>query len=109
MKNELGVSFSTKDALCMAMLLGYERYKGNGFTKSEMGDLARLYDFDLSEVNALTAAGNTRNMYRFAERDGLRVMAFLSRYCEHGEDPVRVVAEGLASLGYDVMIGDDNS
>jgi len=47
-------------------------------------------------------AGATKNMFRFWRRDGLRVMAFLARYLERGEDPVRLVAQLCIEAGYDV-------
>ena len=58
-------------------------------------------------------AGATKNMLRFCRRDGLRVMAFLARYLERGEDPVRLVAKLCIEAGYDVtndsdwIFGDD--
>ena len=47
-------------------------------------------------------AGAMRNLMRYAERDGLRLMAFLSRYMEAGEDPVKLAAHLCIEAGYDV-------
>lgn len=47
-------------------------------------------------------AGSTVNVYRWVQRDGLRVMAFLARYLEKGQDPVKLVAQLCIEAGYDV-------
>ena len=98
--------FSTKESRTMAMLMGYERYGAVGFTSSEMNALASLYSVDLKREgeNPLERAGAVRNMFRATEQDGLRCMALLAKYCEAGQDPVRVMAEGLAEMGYDVHL-----
>jgi len=48
--------------------------------------------------------GGLRNLFRFVLHDGLRLMALLSQYCEADEDPVLLVAQALANMGYDVTI-----
>jgi len=50
--------------------------------------------------------GSVRNLFRHADLDGLRIMAFLSKFCEPGEDPVQLVARALADQGYDVSLDD---
>lgn len=55
---------------------------------------------------AIINGGDELAVFRAARDDGLRVMAFLSRYLEEDEDPVNLVAEALSHLGYDVMMDD---
>lgn len=50
----------------------------------------------------LLRAGSTVNVYRWVQRDGLRVMAFLAKYLEKGQDPVKLVAQLCIEAGYDV-------
>lgn len=57
---------------------------------------------DAEAIRALFQAGAGRNRFRYVRRDGLRVMAALSRYLEPGEDPVRLVLRLLIEAGYDV-------
>jgi len=100
--------YSTRQAEVMAKLFGGESCGVNGFTHDEIKSLEQLYGFDPeADENPLMAAGSRRNLFRYATRDGLRVMAFLARYCEPGEDPVQLVAEGLVELGYDCELEDD--
>ena len=56
----------------------------------------------IEKLGRLQHAGAGRNLMRFVERDGLRLMAFLSRYLEQGEDPVKLVAQLCIDAGYDV-------
>lgn len=56
-------------------------------------------------LHGLQMAGATRNAARYAERDGLRAIALLARFCEPGQDPVRVLAEVLQEAGLDLQTG----
>ncbi len=55
-----------------------------------------------TSIISFLRAGSSRNLSRWAERDGLRVMAFLSRLLETGEDPVRFVGRLCMEAGYEV-------
>ena len=106
--NIRGTKFSTRESLCFAQLLGYHTCKGVGFTESEINALAKAYGFDLgSEDNDLFRVGTIRNLLRRVETDGYRVMALLGRFLENQEDPVKLVASGLAELGFDICLDDD--
>jgi len=48
--------------------------------------------------------GDERDVARCTSHEGLRVMAYLSRFLEPGEDPVRLVARGMAALGFEAGI-----
>ena len=50
----------------------------------------------------LLEAGTNRNLVRYVDRDGRRVMAFLAAFLEPGEDPVKLVAQLCSQAGYDV-------
>lgn len=47
-------------------------------------------------------AGAARNIFRHVEHDGLRMVAWLSRYMEPGEDPVKVLVRMASEAGFDV-------
>jgi len=109
--------FSTPMARVMGELLGYSRYQGVGLTKNEVNALEEVYGFDLdseidpdgpvSQAGRFHCAGSYRNLMRYVEQDGLRVMAFLGKFLEKDEDPVQLVAKGLAALGFDAPIEDE--
>ena len=40
-------------------------------------------------------------MHRHWKRDGLRVMAFLAKHLEQGQDPVKFVAQLAIEAGFD--------
>jgi len=49
----------------------------------------------------LSKAGAFRNLMRFAETDGLRVMAVLAPFLETEQDPLQLVAYLLGEAGFD--------
>lgn len=73
-------------------------------SKNKLRDIPAPKPFDASIVR-LFEAGDTRNVFRYVERDGMRVMAFLSEFLEYGEDPVKLVAKMVMQMGYDVDPG----
>jgi hypothetical protein len=78
----------------MISLLGGKRSGSVCLTHDELRSLEKVYEFH-SEENPLLQAGADRNLFRHAEADGLRVLAWLSRYTEPGQDPLKVLV-GLA-------------
>ena len=50
----------------------------------------------------LLQAGADRNCLRYAELDGLRLVTWLSRYVEPGEDPLRMLIRMAIDSGMDV-------
>ena len=50
----------------------------------------------------LMVAGASRNMFRHAEADGLRMVAAVARYLSPGDDPVRFLISIMAEAGLDV-------
>jgi hypothetical protein len=51
-----------------------------------------LYGFHPEKKGTLERAGMLRNLFRHTEKDGLRIMALLARFCEANEDPVKDTA-----------------
>lgn len=58
--------------------------------------------FDEAGIRRWYERGDARNMFRHAQHDGLRVMAFLSRFLEPGEDPVKMLIQMAVDAGFDV-------
>lgn len=50
----------------------------------------------------LLQAGADRNLFRYAEADGLRLIAWLARYCEPGDDPLKVLIQLVSESGIDI-------
>ena len=57
---------------------------------------------DLAGAARWQTAGDTRNLMRHAEADGLRMVAAIARHLQPGEDPVRLLLSLLAQAGIDV-------
>lgn len=50
----------------------------------------------------LWQAGADRNTVRHADADGLRLIAWLARFCNPGEDPLKVLVQMAIDAGFDV-------
>jgi hypothetical protein len=85
----------------LIQLIGGIHYKSLSVTKDQFDDLYHLYNFN-EESNALFQAAAERNMFRHAESDGLRMIAFVARYISQGEDPVKFLAQLCIDAGFDV-------
>lgn len=82
-------------------IIGGQRFEGNILSASEISDLRNLYGTEPSD-NPLIADGNLRDTIRQARHDGLRLMAFLSKFLHRDEDPVKLVARTMSDYGFDV-------
>jgi hypothetical protein len=58
--------------------------------------------FDAEAMRRFYSTGSDRNLFRHAQRDGLRLMAFLSEFVEQGHDPVKLVVQLASEAGFDV-------
>jgi len=58
----------------------------------------------LKETKRFYEAGNIKNIMREASHDGRRIMAFISKFLEKGEDPVKLIAECMSQVGFDVQL-----
>ncbi len=56
---------------------------------------------DRSNVEKFLQAGDTRNLFREVETEGMRLMAYLSHFLQEGEDPVTFVHNLCRDAGYD--------
>lgn len=61
--------------------------------------------FDEAGTRALFKAGRNKSLKEAASLDGLRLMAFLAKFLERGEDPVRMVEGLLLDAGFDITDG----
>ena len=55
-----------------------------------------------NEGYRILQAGAERNMFRHAQADGLRMVAWLARFVEPGEDPLRLLIQLVSDAGWDV-------
>lgn len=65
-----------------------------------------LKPFSEKDVRAMHQAGSDRNLFRHVRNDGLRVMAFLSKFLDRGEDPVELLEGLMSEAGFDCMLSD---
>lgn len=56
----------------------------------------------LTSVDQFMVAGAERNMFRAVQEDGMRVMAFIAKYLETGQDPVKMLAQLMLEAGFDM-------
>lgn len=54
------------------------------------------------DPRVLMQAGADRNTFRYAREDGMRLIAWLARYCEPGQDPLKVLVQLCVDAGFDV-------
>lgn len=54
------------------------------------------------QISRFIVAGSERNLFRVVQEDGLRVMAFLSKFLEQGQDPVKLLVQIMDGAGFDV-------
>lgn len=50
----------------------------------------------------LMQAGADRNLYRHVQGDGLRLAAYIAKFCQPGEDPLKVLVRMAIDAGYAV-------
>lgn len=101
-KNEGAFVTTPMDSTSIALLGGFN-HGSVCVTRDQEDRFRKIYGFTSRRGRtALENAGDIRNLMRYADIDGLRVMAFLSRYLEPGEDPVRLLQNALSDAGYDV-------
>ena len=106
-----GVITATKTDAIMIELTGEFTSKwisrgSVGFTSDQIERLAAFYGLAMPRGDGdeaeLERAVNERELFRHLEIDGLRVMAFLSRYLGNDRDPVRLLQEMAVDCGFDV-------
>ncbi len=55
-----------------------------------------------TDPQPLYQAGADRNVARYAEHDGMRLIAWLAKHVPAGEDPLKVLVQLAADAGWDV-------
>jgi len=89
---------------------GSHHFEGVEVSAEEMDGLRRIYGIEAVDSGdpcaPLLQAAADRAAFRLAQRDGLRIVAWLARESEEGDDPLRAVVRLAAANGWD-MPGDD--
>jgi hypothetical protein len=94
---------SSPSAANLGRAIGFDwRHGSINLTADEVRSLADLYGFDLSQGDDLGKHGSRMNLMRHAEADGMRMIAWLAKFCEPGDDPVRVLVQLAMLAGWDV-------
>jgi hypothetical protein len=55
-----------------------------------------------TDPRSFLQAGADRNMIRYAEADGMRLVAWIAKYVEAGEDPLKTLIQMASDAGFDV-------
>jgi hypothetical protein len=115
---------ATKTDQDLIDILGGITFEGNTITHEQVRNFSEFYGYKIDikklyiepssprskkqyprkeeDPEVLFHAGSFRNMTREIINDGIRVMAFLSKYLDKNEDPVNLVAKAFINAGYDV-------
>lgn len=100
---ELGCDVTTPASAISIKLLGLGTHcEGLSLSRDETDALAKLYKFDLNESNEMMKAGATRNLLRYAKKDGLRMIAVFAKHLESGRDPVKELICLMSDAGWDI-------
>ena len=81
------------------------RHQGVTVTFEQYEAIAKLYGLT-SSGSSVERAARQREAFRYAEHDGLRVLAFLAGFMEPGDDPVKAVVRLAVDAGWDVQPAD---
>lgn len=91
-----------------ASQLGVQRFR-DGFTFANYNVRPTGFVtacFKANRTDLLKALDHGCNMFRHAEHDGLRVIAWLAKYLEQGQDPLKEIVKMVVDRGYDVNPSD---
>jgi hypothetical protein len=104
MKAELKLSYEQSLVRHTESIAAYDAWRKSPFPRTpryltEPGKPPKEPDYE--GAVKLSKAGAFRNLMRFAEKDGLRVMAVLAKYMEDEKDPLELIAHLLAEAGFD--------
>lgn len=105
-----GYTSTPHSATLQSLLGGGAWSRGVDVTADELDAIRRMYEVPATASDRpgeeLLQAGEARHDLRMAETDGLRMLAWLARYVEPGEDPVKVLVHLAAKAGWDVSAED---
>jgi len=100
--DRIGCTLTTPKAEELISLLGAgASHKGCIFTRDEFRSLQKVYEIT-DEEDPLMHAGATSNLFKHATDDGIRMVAWLSKYLPAGQDPLRTLIEMAIELGFEV-------
>jgi hypothetical protein len=85
-------------------LMGGHRHRGVVFTGDQMRALRRHYGYDAKQASEWEQAGADRNLHRYVEHDGMRLLAALAPYLDSDRDPVLTLLIALDDAGYDLSM-----
>jgi hypothetical protein len=102
---------STPHAASMISLLGSGGYSGGvEVTADELAAIQKMYEVPVTDSNRpgeeLLRSGEVRHDLRRAQADGLRMVAWIARFVEPGEDPVKALVHLAVQAGWDVSAED---
>lgn len=85
-----------------------EGYKGDPkYSEAvRLHEAAKKSHANWQDPSPLFQAGADRNAIRHAELDGLRIVAWLARFIEPGEDPLKTLVSMAIDAGWDVDVDD---
>ncbi len=107
--NKRGSFVTTPRAAELQGSLGGSVVKGVALTRGEVANIRRIYGIKQEEPDFIFAEdGSNRNAMRRAEVDGLRLLAWIAKYTEEGEDPLGTLVELAHNAGWDVDPADVN-
>lgn len=85
-------------------------HEGLALTNDEVRYLREVYGYKLEDPDQEAAdffqAGADRNLIRHAQLDGLRLVAWLAKYLQEGDDPLAYIVGVMADSGMEVDIED---
>lgn len=115
------VALTRDEFTAVKKLYGYKAEKPNKKPEPpkapERSDFADIWKYDEAvkaheralkahanwkDPKPLMQAGADRNAIRHAEADGLRLLAWISKFVPAGEDPMRTLIRATADAGWDV-------
>jgi len=105
-------SIAEPDDAWQIQLLGGVVWGAVALTPTQVSNIEKWCGVDprRDEDNVLARAGTQRNVKRYTELHGMRLMAFLAgnNLLEEGEDPVKFLTGVLYDGGYDVKLLEEN-
>lgn len=83
--------------------LGHGAHRGGvRISADEWRAMKQVYGPVPRGENNLIQQGNAVGLLRQAERDGLRIVAWLAQHVPPGSDPLKTVVQAIAAMGWDV-------
>ena len=91
--------FSTPGSAISGAVICWDGVKIN---RDQLSALKKHYNVQEEDEHPLIDAGTTTNLLRLAQRDGIRIMAWIAKYLEEDEDPVAFIIKLASDSGLDV-------